>query len=60
MNFFCLLYGHTWVHEAQDAKVRWNSNKDQNELQPTAEGEPKFFRKCVRCGQREPWPEKSA
>lgn len=68
MNVFCLLYGHTWVHEAEEARVRWNNNKDLNQLlRNKTEGgdegelqEPRFFRRCVRCGERRPWSEQSA
>jgi len=60
MKFFCLLYGHTWVHEVDTPKVQWNNNKDLNELFPKSEGEPEFFRRCLRCGDRRPWSEKSA
>ena len=55
MKFFCRLYGHTWIHEAEDLKTSWNTDKKQVNLDITAEGEPRFFRRCVRCGERHPW-----
>jgi hypothetical protein len=55
MNIFCTLYGHTWIHEAQDPKISWNTDKKQVNLTATVEGEPRFNRLCVRCGERRPW-----
>jgi hypothetical protein len=58
MNFFCRIYGHTWVHEADTPKVAWNNDKSLSELFPKSEGEPTFFRRCVRCQERRPWDSK--
>jgi len=55
MNFFCRIYGHTWVHEAQDPKISWNNDKGQVQLHPIAHGEPEFLKRCQRCGDHEPW-----
>ncbi|MCB9915438.1 MAG: hypothetical protein H6828_09855 [Planctomycetes bacterium] len=55
MSIFCRLYGHTWIHDVESPKIRWNTDKDQVELHATVEGEPRFFERCVRCGERRPW-----
>lgn len=50
MNFFCRIFGHTWVHHSEDPKIRWATNeKSLNELMLTASGEPRFFLRCARC-----------
>ncbi len=58
MNFFCRIYGHTWIHETQTPKVAWNNDKSLKELFPSFEGETEFFRRCVRCGEQRPWEAK--
>lgn len=49
MNFFCRLFGHTWVPTAEDPRIRWNADKDGLQLNPTVEGQPRFFERCARC-----------
>lgn len=56
MNLFCRLLGHTWIHRVDEPKIRWTTAKSLNELEPTVEGEPVFYRSCVRCGTRTEWP----
>jgi hypothetical protein len=60
MNFFCRIFGHTWIHETQGPKVSWNNDKGLVELFARSEGEPEFFRRCVRCREQRPWDEKPA
>lgn len=59
MNIFCKLYGHTWVHHTETKKVQWNNDKSLSELFPKSEGEPQFFRRCVRCGEMRPWKQET-
>ena len=56
MNFFCKLFGHTWVHQTENVKVSWNTNKQMNELTITTQAEPRFWLQCQRCGQRNESP----
>lgn len=62
MNFFCRLYGHTWIHETQAPKVSWNNDKGLVELFPRVVGAEDqgvlFFRRCVRCKEQRPWDDK--
>jgi hypothetical protein len=61
MKIFCRLYGHTWLHESEHPKITWHNDKSGTELKIATEGEPTFYRRCVRCGERQPWsPEESA
>ena len=56
MNIFCRIFGHTWVHKVEDPKIRWTTNaKTLNELEPTVDGEPKFYMECARCGLKKDW-----
>lgn len=55
MNIFCLLFGHTWIHVAEDPKTRWSCNKAGSLLDATPAGEPRFFEQCRRCGKRRDW-----
>ncbi|HJP02456.1 MAG TPA: hypothetical protein QF764_11870 [Planctomycetota bacterium] len=57
MNFFCRLFGHTWVHTTEPSKIRWQTNeKNLSELRASApDGEPEFYRSCVRCGEHRAW-----
>ena len=57
MNFFCRLFGHTWVHKADLPKTSWNTDKAGLLLLATPAGKPRFYEECVRCKeQREPPP----
>ncbi|MFT4542221.1 MAG: uncharacterized metal-binding protein YceD (DUF177 family) [Planctomycetota bacterium] len=56
MNFFCKLFGHTWVHQTENVKVSWNTNKKMNELDITTEVEPRFWLQCQRCAERNESP----
>lgn len=50
MNVFCLLFGHTWVPETRAPKVRWNTTKDGQVLNPTAGDEAiQHLLLCRRC-----------
>lgn len=50
MNFFCLLFGHTWMPETRSPLVRWNTTKDGHTLVPTiAESEVVHVEICRRC-----------
>ena len=50
MNVFCRFFGHTWTHQTENARISWNTTKEQRELKLTTEGEPKFWLQCHRCG----------
>jgi len=51
MNFFCSLFGHTWVPHTQAPEPRWNTTKDMVVLVPSAQaGEVRYFDRCQRCG----------
>lgn len=52
MNFFCRLFGHTWVHKADDPKIRWSTAKNLSELEMTPAGEPRFYLECARCKEQ--------
>ncbi len=61
MNFFCRLFGHTWVPHAEDPVIRWNTDKKGLVLNPTVKGEPRFYERCARCQTTREWkrPERS-
>lgn len=56
MNFFCSLFGHTWVPHTAAPEPRWNTTKDGVVLVPSqaagqAEGGAvRYFDRCQRCG----------
>ena len=52
MKWYCKLVGHTFVFRAENQKISWNAGKDQAELHMTAEGEPRTWLECARCGHR--------
>ncbi len=49
MNFFCRLFGHTWISRMEAPDPRWNTTKDQIILEATAEGEVRYVEVCQRC-----------
>ncbi|MFN0243687.1 MAG: hypothetical protein ACKVWV_12405 [Planctomycetota bacterium] len=55
MNFFCRLFGHTWVHRTENPKIRWTASENQCEMDLAAESEPQEFEECVRCKERRPY-----
>ena len=53
MNFFCRLFGHTWVHKTENQKVSWNTGKSLSELHISTDSEgPRFWLECQRCQDR--------
>jgi hypothetical protein len=53
MNFFCRLFGHTWVHATDNPRISWNTAKNLSELDLSAEEtKPAFWLECRRCGER--------
>lgn len=54
MNFFCRIFGHTWVPRTEDANPRWNTTKKGMVLMPSAEGATRYFDQCQRCGVERP------
>jgi hypothetical protein len=52
MNFFCRLFGHTWVHRSDNPKIRWTTAKNLSELDMEVAGEVRFWEECVRCKER--------
>lgn len=52
MNLFCRLFGHTWVPAIETPRVRWNTTKDMQTLEPTVEGRGiRHYEVCRRCGE---------
>ena len=52
MNFFCRLFGHTWVPAVDTPRVRWNTTKDMQTLAATVEGRGiRHYEVCRRCGE---------
>jgi len=55
MNFFCRLFGHTWVPETRVPSVRWNTTKEGHILTATVGEEPvQHVELCRRCGEVRP------
>ena len=52
MNFFCRLFGHTWVPAADNPKISWNAKDDGLVLHATATGPVRFYDQCARCKER--------
>lgn len=52
MNFFCRIFGHTWVHKSSTPPTSWNVDKDMLRLRPTPKGEVVLWEECQRCGER--------
>lgn len=52
MNFFCRIFGHTWVPQSENPKIRWSNAKNLSELEMTVAGEPKLYLACARCKER--------
>ncbi len=52
MNFFCRIFGHTWVHRTEDANPCWNTTKKGAVLVPSTKADTKYFDVCQRCGER--------
>ena len=52
MNFFCRLFGHTWVPDIDVPEPRWNTTKDGHTLVPTSENESiRHLEVCRRCNE---------
>jgi len=57
MNFFCRLFGHTWIPETHSPQVRWNTTKDGQILTSTArEADVRHVEVCRRCSEERPRP----
>lgn len=52
MNFFCRIFGHTWLPLTEAPDPRWNTTKDGVVLEATAEGAVRHFDECRRCRDR--------
>jgi hypothetical protein len=52
MNFFCRIFGHTWVPHAENPKIRWTASKNMTEMEMSAAAEPRLYLECARCKQR--------
>lgn len=52
MNFFCRLFGHTWVPVTDNPKIAWNTGEDGLVLHATTAAETRFFDECARCRER--------
>jgi hypothetical protein len=51
MNFFCRIFGHTWVYQTRAPRTRWNVGKTGHTLVGTHDEEPvAHLRICRRCG----------
>lgn len=61
MNFFCLLFGHTWVPETSSPDPHWHTTKKGDVLAGTeVEGEVRYFDRCRRCGETRDVPRPAA
>lgn len=61
MNFFCSLFGHTWVPHTAAPEPRWNTTKDGVVLVPShAESAVRYFDRCQRCGSERDAPQPSS
>jgi hypothetical protein len=66
MNFFCSLFGHTWVAHTAAPQPRWNTTKDGVVLVPSdpesggAGGSVRYFDRCQRCGSERDAPRPAA
>ena len=58
MNFFCKIFGCTWVHKTDNPRVSWNTGKSLSELHITTDEEPRFWLQCERCGDKRENPTK--
>ena len=57
MNFFCRIFGHTWVPETIAPSPHWNTTKDGHILASTSGDEPvRHLDVCRRCGERRELP----
>lgn len=52
MNFFCRIFGHTWVPRTEDADPVWNTTKKGMVLMPTTDGTTRYYDVCQRCDER--------
>jgi hypothetical protein len=52
MNLFCRLFGHTWVHQTDNPKIRWTAAENMSEMHMQSEGEVRFWEQCARCKER--------
>lgn len=52
MNFFCRLFGHTWVPRSDNIKIRWTAAENMSEMQMHSEGEVRLWEQCARCSER--------
>ncbi len=52
MNFFCTIFGHTWVHKSETPKTSWNVDKDGLLLFAHPAGDVLLYEECARCKQR--------
>ena len=52
MNFFCRIFGHTWVPRSENPKIRWTNAKNLSELEMTVTGEPELCLECARCKEK--------
>ncbi|TAJ25207.1 MAG: hypothetical protein EPO68_00335 [Planctomycetota bacterium] len=62
MNFFCSLFGHTWVAHTAAPQPRWNTTKDGVVLVPSDPpthadaAAVRYFDRCQRCGSEREAP----
>ena len=55
MNFFCRLFGHTWLHVTRAPEPRWNTTKEGHTLVPTSGDENvTHVLVCHRCAEERP------
>ncbi len=52
MNLFCRLFGHTWVPQADNPKIRWTAAENMSEMQMVTEAEVRLWEQCARCKER--------
>jgi hypothetical protein len=51
MNFFCRIFGHTWVARTRSPRTHWNVGKTGHTLVGTHDDEQvAHFSVCQRCG----------
>ena len=52
MNLFCRLFGHTWVPQSDNPKIRWTAAENMSEMQMQGPAKVHLWEMCARCKER--------